>query len=561
MKALYIRDMTVKCFARIKARFVNCCSENMAADFRWHSLKWVGTTVYWTVTICFFLTLFLVALCLCVSFLPAGICESFRRFGPSDAVMNVMKLYDPRAFALVSQLLGLTVTAFTWLVSATDTRVRDISVGELVNWAYPKIYRYYFVYFLVSVSINIYIGNANSITIFWLPWAASACSGITATVITAYLMRLCYVLLLNTNLRRHVVYSYYRENLENALCRLSGYMTAAQWENTQSEVMEDALQWIVRSAKSAAARLDQEHETDFEALGLMCSITAKCLTGGVSESPVGQEHYMCLVAYHNRLFRSYLQSRPVQNGAFLDSVHMVEQVCGYLRRDIQDKGQRYIFFSRFLEQLDRSSANSLSNAALIAGFLRGILFYSEAGLEEGVQEMICFIDYLNLHRSRFPDAERLIRDLIWGTGMHLMLHNSFLEEPDRVSNTSQAFLERFCGTLLLDADRPERGGFKLFELIDSYPYSQTDRSQLEEQLSQEILIQQLYQAPKAPGSELLLLYVEWAFREEQGIQSGQYLQFAMKELGDGPSRRIFWLLCRRELLILWASKWENKQEG
>lgn len=350
------------------------------------------------------------------------------------------KLWDRSALAAVSQLLGLTGTAFTWLVSATDIKVHGVAIGELSNWAYPKIYRYFFLFFLSSVIVSVYSGNATVSSQQQTPpslQAASAFSSSAALIMTIYLMWVCYKLLMDRNSRISMIYSYYYYKMEKSLQPFHQEPSANR-QNQEKIMAETASYWIERAAESVADQVVTECDIGYGALGKMCSFTTQLLIG--EPVRITKETYpqAVLRQYHEQLCHAYMQSPSTSSGEYLESIRIEEHLCSCLRQNIKQDTHWPIALSRLLNSLDRSSDNNLSKTLLLSGLIRGIIQSSKEDLELAANYILQLLESIDRQRSIFQNPEQVKERLIWGFGMHLMLCDAPLGHHGQVGSTASS---------------------------------------------------------------------------------------------------------------------------
>lgn len=498
------------------------------------------------------------------------------------------ELWDRSALAAVSQLLALTGTAFTWLVSATDIKVHGVAIGELSDWAYPKIYRYFFLFFLSSVIISVYSGSVAISNQSQIPpslQAASAFSSSAALIMTVYLMWVCYKLLMDRNSRIRMIYSYYYCKMENSLKQFQQELPDNS-PNREKIMAETASYWIERAAESVSDQVVTECNTGYSALGKMCSYTAALLTEEsvkITDGNCSQEE---LLRYHEQLHNAYLKPpSSTLSGGYLESIKIEEQLCSCLRQDIKQDTHWPIALSRLLNSLDRNSDNDLRKALLLAGLIRGVIQSYRGDLKQAAGCMLQILESIDRQRSIFQDPDQIKKRLIWGFGMHLTLCDAPLRQPEQVGGTDEAvdlFLPHFQSCFLNSPDpsglqnsgavQPPSAlpylinlGQRLTKLQNMIAAAVNDQKKSVEQAETQCWISDLYGAGSDEGLELLLLYIEWAFRAEYGVTIDKYLQYVKRlspyTVESTPEimrlKTILYYTCRRELVIEWFCNQEN----
>lgn len=498
-------------------------------------------------------------------------------------------LWDRSALAAVSQLLALTGTAFTWLVSATDIKVHGVAIGELSNWAYPKIYRYFFLFFLSSVIVSVYSGSVAELSHQHTPpslQAASVFSSNAALIMTIYLMWVCYKLLMDRNSRIRMIYSYYYCKMEESL--LSFRQEFPSDAQNQKKIMaETASYWIERAAESVADQVVTEYDAGYSALGKMCSYTAQFLTEEsikIADRTYSQEE---LRRYHEQLYDAYMKSpSSASTGGYLESIRIEEHLCSNLRQNIKQDAHWPIVLTRLLNSLDRNGSNTLRKTLLLAGLIRGIIQSCEGDLKQTSKYLLQLLEAIDRQRSIFQEPDQIKNRLIWGFGMHLMLCDAPLRQREQVSSTTEAveLLSDYFRSCFLNSPGPSRPSTpdearpqstlaypinlsqRLNELEDAITDAVSNQNKSIDDAGAQCWISNLYGAQAGEDLELLLLYIEWAFRAEYGIASTKYLQYVIRRFSlyaKKPTPEIerakvvLWNTCRRELVVAWFCDQEN----
>ena len=501
-------------------------------------------------------------------------------------------LWDRSALAAVSQLLALTGTAFTWLVSATDVKVHGVAIGELSDWAYPKTYCYFFVFFLSSVIVSVYSGSAAVPSHQQTPpslQAASAFSSNAALIMTVYLMWVCYKLLMDRNSRIKLIYSYYYCKMEQSL--QSVHQKSSDNTQNQKKVMaESAFYWIEQAAGNVADQVVAECDIGYSALGKMCSYTAQLLTEESIKIVDGVYSQEELRRYHEQLHKAYMKPPASSSGGYLESIRIEEHLCSNLRQNIKQDAHWPIVLTRLLNSLDRNGSNTLRRTLLLAGLIRGIIQSCKGDLKQASKYMLQLLESIDRQRSIFQEPDQIKNRLIWGFGMHLMLCDAPLGQREQVDSTAEAvkLLSTYFQNCFLNNSQPSRpstlsGSHPLSTL--AYPIGLSQRlNELESAITDAVdnqhksiedagaqcWISSLYGAHAGEDLELLLLYIEWAFRSEHRITSDKYLQYAIRRFSlyagePTPTiehvKTVLWNTCRRELVVAWFCDQENMRRG
>lgn len=496
------------------------------------------------------------------------------------------ELWDRSALAAVSQLLGLTGTAFTWLVSATDIKVHGVAIGELSDWAYPKIYRYFFLFFLSSVIVSVYSGSVAVPSQLQTPpslQAASAFSSSAALILTVYLMWVCYKLLMDRNSRIRMIYSYYYCKMEKSLQPFQQNPPADD-QNQEKIMSETASYWIERAAESIADQVVTECDIGYSALGKMCSYTTQLLTGESVRATDGIYPQGVLRQYHKQLYDAYMKLSPsTPYRGYIEGIRIEEHLCSCLRQNIKQDTHWPIALSRLLNSLDWNSDSCLHKTLLLSGLIRGIIQSSKGDLEQAAKYMLQLLESVDRQRSIFRDPEQIKERLIWGFGMHLMLCSAPLGHHSQGGNTANAvtllsahFQNCFLGdpnsSSPIAAQTPSATAYpialipRLRGLTDTIAYAVANQGKSVEEAGTQCWIGSLYGARAGEDLELLLLYIEWAFRAEHGITSSNYIQYVMRRFSlytveSTPeleqAKAVLWNTCRRELVIAWFCDQEN----
>lgn len=503
------------------------------------------------------------------------------------------RLWDRSALAAVSQLLALTGTAFTWLVSATDIKIHGVAIGELSDWAYPKIYRYFFLFFLSSVIISVYSGSVAIANQSQTPpslQAASAFSSSAALITTIYLMWVCYKLLMDRSSRIRLIYSYYYDKMEKGLQQFHQKFPDNS-SNREKIMAETASYWIERAVESVVDQVVTECDIGYSALGKMCSYTTEFLTEESAKitnwNPTQEE----LIRYHEQLHNAYKkQISSASSGGYLESIRIEEQLCSCLRQNIKQDTHWPIALSRLLNSLDRNSGNRLRKVLLLAGFTWGVIQSYGGDPKQAASCMLRILESIDRQRGIFRDPDQIKKCLIWSFGMHLMLCDTFMEQSEQVGNTNEAvdlffFCFRSCflnspdpsGLQNPNTTQPSSAlsypiniGQRLEELRETIVEAVKNSQKSLDDAETQCWINSLYESQLSDGIELLLLYIEWAFRAEYGISSfkfSSYTQYRLpiytteNTLEIERAKTVFWNTCRRELVIAWFCHQENKRRN
>lgn len=169
----------------------------------WKSATWVGNVV-----------LLVELMCLTLSILAFGYFFTNTALSNDYAIFlwlnPLVKIWSCAGMAKVGQTVGLTGIAFAWLISSASQEIAGVSMRELVKWAYPEAYFCYFCTYFPMLIMLIYTGIAEDPPN--QPFSAVCASFFTsigALVLLAYTLRICYVLLLSHEKRRHIVLGFY----------------------------------------------------------------------------------------------------------------------------------------------------------------------------------------------------------------------------------------------------------------------------------------------------------------------------------------------------------------
>lgn len=152
--------------------------------------------------------LFLTALCIVSALFPSSWIYAIRNVPLINAAVEIISaMSHPTAFAAVISLVGVT-GVLTSLIASTDREVSGVALATLIQRAYPGTYTSYFFLFLPLVILGIYAGTFQRKT-------ASVMAACGLLILIPYLLRVCYLVLLNRESREEIIYKYYQDVLQN----------------------------------------------------------------------------------------------------------------------------------------------------------------------------------------------------------------------------------------------------------------------------------------------------------------------------------------------------------
>lgn len=169
----------------------------------WRSMTWVGNVVFLLELVCLVLSV----LAFFFFFTKMPLPDNFIIF---SWLKPLEKIWSCAGMAKVGQTVGLTGIAFAWLISSAGQEIANVSMRELVKWAYPETYFCYFYTYFPMLIMLIYTGTVEDST---EQSSSAVCASFFASVgalaLLAYTLRVSYVLLLSPEKRRHIVLGFY----------------------------------------------------------------------------------------------------------------------------------------------------------------------------------------------------------------------------------------------------------------------------------------------------------------------------------------------------------------
>ncbi len=217
----------------------------------WRSMTWVGNVVLLLELVCLILSTWAFGFFFTNTPLPDD-CIIFSRLKPLTAIWSCAGM------AKVGQTVGLTGIAFAWLISSASQEIADVSMRELVKWAYPETYFCYFYTYFPMLIMLIYTGGAeNPPKQPFSAVCASFFASVGAMALLAYTLRVSYVLLLSHEKRRHIVLGFYiAKAAGDKRCRLIDWRTCC-WQS-----VKDWRRWHSETDHSTASRKPEEETGD-----------------------------------------------------------------------------------------------------------------------------------------------------------------------------------------------------------------------------------------------------------------------------------------------------------
>ena len=426
-------------------------------------------------------------------------------------------LWDANALASVIRLLGVSGVAFAWLVSAADKEILGIPIRDLLQWMAGRIFQFYFFCFIPLLVIGVYAGDSDK-TIQLR--AAAVFASIGVMVVSAYLMWLCYALLLHAGTRQKLIVCFYRDQLRACI---------AKSEDQIGVDMERMELWLMRSIKYYRAALEEKYQEESENI---CSLW---LEAASSFHKTGQE---LLELYYD-----------CQDCPFLDGVEMIEHAwLALLDGGITDIRKEVVIKGILTSACIDCEKEQKGYSVLLTGLVMA-LFHMNAANGEVSLDIMRDLDLILNEKGLLDPVKRA---LLWMFGMWATLHAEFGESKKPYKVILRNFALKYreyitlpeCAekeeTIMIDrVQNMEQGIIKLKQQYIDLAYKR-DLTELEQdklarisagieaveqekqKIQESLMIKRLYGRTESQSIELLLLHISWMFRREENMDHTRY---------------------------------------
>lgn len=321
------------------------------------------------------------------------------------------KLWELKAVAAVISMVGVTGVAFAWLVSAADREVLGVPIGVLIKWAYPGTYIFYLCCFLPQVFISVYASNAGM-------QVASPVAALGVLISAAYLLWVCYMILLNAGEREKIVYAYYKATLKECFSK-------------EEDSLQNASSIVQKTAQCAHEQLVREHRLHGkDTLGIWLD-AAKHIFGPPDTSPSGCEERGL------ELHRFFMDG---DEHAEITAVFMMEDCWYTLLQGTGSASKRKLAIQEILLNIDQEGSKQPEELMVIAGLIFAIYdLYRDKNypLFDAWHEFQNLFSPANIQANQHSLSKALRQNLILGFAMSLVVQTLWEERSPQMDTILQ----------------------------------------------------------------------------------------------------------------------------
>ena len=424
-------------------------------------------------------------------------------------------LWDVKALSSVIRVLGVSGVAFAWLVSAADKEILGVPIRDVLQWLANKIYLFYFFCYIPSLVIGVYAGDSGKTTQLHV---AAVFSSLGVVVVSAYLMWLCYALLLHSNMRQRMIFLFYRDQL---------HACAGEPGKCDPNLKQMEL-WLLRSVKYYRAVLEDKYQEEGKN---MCGLW---LVAAATFHKTGQEllnlYYSC------------------QDCPFLDGIEMIEHAwASLLSGEITDIKKKVIV-DRILGSMCNDQENEQKGYIILLVGLVSALFHlheaDENNLSGAMEELERILNIKGLPQPVAADLARAF-------GMRLALCSQFKEDTETYTHALYSFAVKYGELAGINYEDEESSPFlreirelksgadgltaAREELAQKPALSADEKLRLEhissclqelqftmEEAKSQAILHSLFGKPEIKNPDLLFLHMSWLFRREVDMGHAEY---------------------------------------